>query len=94
MSLPLLIRLRLKSKGDLCGSVYLDQAFERYIRTLVGDEQWARIRDKYKKKMMNKFEMGIKRAFAGDNQKYSVDLEGVEDNPSEGIDDDTITLKA
>lgn len=79
--------------GGLCGSVYLDQAFERYIKTIVGEDEWSSIRDKSKKKMMREFELSIKRCYAGDNQEYSVDLQGVEDNPQEGIDDDTITLK-
>lgn len=79
--------------GGLCGSVYLDQAFERYIKTIVGEDQWQQIKDKPKKKMMKEFELSVKRCYAGDNQEYSVDLQGVEDNPEEGIDDDTITLK-
>lgn len=73
--------------------MYLDQAFERYIRTIVGEEQWGEIKDKAKKKMMSEFELSIKRCYAGDDQQYSVDLQGVEDNPQEGIDDETITLK-
>lgn len=43
--------------------------------------------------MMREFEESIKRCYSGDDQEYSVDLQGVKDNPREGIDDDTITLK-
>lgn len=43
--------------------------------------------------MMQLFEMSVKRSYAGDEGPYSVDLQGVEDNPDEGIDDDTIVLK-
>lgn len=83
----------ISSTGGLCGSVYLDQAFESYIKTLVGDAQWQKLKPKSKQKMMQLFEMSVKRSYAGDEGPYSVDLQGVEDNPDEGIDDDTIVLK-
>ncbi|KAG9206733.1 hypothetical protein G6514_000018 [Epicoccum nigrum] len=79
--------------GGLCGSVYLDQAFEKYIRTIVGESQWKGLRLKSKQKMMHEFEMSVKRSYAGDGQQFSVDLQDVEDNPSVGIDDETITLE-
>ncbi|KAF1830154.1 actin-like ATPase domain-containing protein [Decorospora gaudefroyi] len=90
---PLAVEECAVGDGGLCGSVYLDQAFERYIKTIVGESEWNSIKDKSKKKMMREFELAIKRCYAGDDQEYSVDLQGVEDNPEEGIDDDTITLK-
>ncbi|KAF1995329.1 actin-like ATPase domain-containing protein, partial [Amniculicola lignicola CBS 123094] len=90
---PLAVEECAVGDGGLCGSVYLDQAFERYIKTIVGEDEWNSIRDKPKKKMMREFESSIKRCYSGDDQEYSVDLQGVEDNPREGIDDDTITLK-
>ncbi|KAJ4292499.1 hypothetical protein N0V90_009161 [Kalmusia sp. IMI 367209] len=79
--------------GGLCGSVYLDQAFERYIKTIVGEDQYNSIKERDKKKMIQEFELAVKRTYSGDDKPYSVDLRGVEDNPNEGIDDDTITLK-
>lgn len=79
--------------GKLCGSTYLDHAFEKYIRTIVGESQWAGLRDKPKQRMMADFEMSIKRCYAGDEQQYSVDLQDVKDNPEVNIDDETITLK-
>lgn len=90
---PLAVEECVVGDGGLCGSVYLDQAFERYIKTLVGEGPWQYIRDKAKKKMMQEFELSIKRCYAGTNTEFSVDLPGVEDNEDEGIDDDTITLK-
>lgn len=80
--------------GDLCGSVFLDMAFEKHIKTVVGEGQYAGLRDKAKKKMMREFETAVKRSYSGDNKDYSVDLQGVEDDVAEGINDDTITLKA
>ena len=44
--------------------------------------------------MMREFEYGIKRTFTGENdQPYSVDLRGVNDDPDNDIVDNTITIK-
>lgn len=80
--------------GGLCGSVFVDAAFEKYIKTLVGQDDYDSIKEKPKKRMMREFEMSVKRCFTGDNNKiFSVDLLGVDDNAKEGIVDDTISLK-
>ena len=56
--------------------------------------QYNGIKESSRKKMMKQFEFGIKRAFNGqDDQTYSVDLKGVKDDPTNGILDDTITIK-
>ncbi|KAI1660440.1 hypothetical protein F4813DRAFT_400656 [Daldinia decipiens] len=81
--------------GDLCGSVFLDLAFVKYIAALIGEKQYSQIKEVSKKKMLKEFEFGIKRSFMGDDNKdYSVDLRGVEDNEDEGIVDDNVPLKA
>ncbi|KAI1123685.1 hypothetical protein F5Y10DRAFT_285795 [Nemania abortiva] len=80
--------------GGLCGSVFLDMAFERYIMGLVGQEVYAGTKQANRNKMLQDFEFGVKRAFDGsDNNDYSVDLKGIGDNEEEGIVDDTIPLK-
>lgn len=80
--------------GDLCGSVFLDLAFQRYIMTLVGEDKYSAMKETSKKRMMRDFEAGVKRAYAGDPKKeYTVDLKGVEDDEANGICDDTISLK-
>lgn len=44
--------------------------------------------------MFQEFEM-LKRSFDGEGQTdYSVDLQGVEDDPENGIDDGTIVLSS
>ncbi|UPL01930.1 hypothetical protein LCI18_012864 [Fusarium solani-melongenae] len=79
--------------GDLCGSTRLDKCFEKYIETLVGKDQYRKLKEINKKKMMRVFEYGVKRCFTLESTKeYTVDLKGVEDNESHGIEDDTITL--
>lgn len=74
--------------------MFLDQAFEKHIRTVVGEHQYAGLKEKSKQKMMKEFETAVKRSYAGDSKDYSVDLPGVDDDLAEGIDDDTVTLKA
>lgn len=44
--------------------------------------------------MMDEFEMKIKRCYAGDDQEFQVELQDVKDNPSVGIEEETITLKS
>jgi hypothetical protein len=76
----------------LCGSNYLDQAFEKYIRTIVGEPQWRRLKSKSKQRMMRDFEGSIKRCYNGNNEHFSVDLQDVEDNPVVSIDREVIAL--
>ena len=91
----------LRFVGDLCGSVFLDLAFEKWITTIVGEDQYYNrsgdrkgIKESSRKKMMEQFEFGIKRTFTGmPDQKFSVDLKGVEDDDNEGILDDTILIE-
>ncbi|KAF9874990.1 hypothetical protein CkaCkLH20_07684 [Colletotrichum karsti] len=94
---PLRLDECVEAQGGLCGSVFLDTAFENCIKTLVGERQYEGIRSIDKKKMLRTFDFGVKRSFsAGPNQsrkEYSVDLRGVEDNEEEGILDETISLK-
>jgi hypothetical protein len=44
--------------------------------------------------MMNEFEMSIKRAYAGDDQEFKVELQDVKDDTSVGIEDEMITVKS
>lgn len=90
----------LRFAGDLCGSIFLDLAFEKCITTIVGEDQYYNvlrdlkgIKERSRKKMMEQFEIGIKRNFTGmPGQRFSVDLKGVEDDEKEGILDDTILI--
>jgi hypothetical protein len=72
--------------------VFLDAAFEKHIKLVVGEQQYNRISERKRKKMLQSFETAVKRCFIGDNKEFSVDLPGVEDNAEMGIEDDTIKL--
>lgn len=59
---------------------------------LVGESEYSTISEKRKKRMLVEFEM-LKRSFDGEGQKdFSVDLQGVKDNPESGIHDGTIIV--
>ena len=80
--------------GGLCGSVFLDMNFERYIETICGETEYRSLKESNRKKMMREFDTQIKRCFNGhDDHTYSVDLKGVKEDPEHGVLDDTITIK-
>lgn len=79
--------------GGLCGSVYLDQAFEKNIIVIVGQDQWNQLKPRSKQRMMHEFEISIKRVYAGDDREFEIELQDVKDDPSVGIEDETITVK-
>ncbi|KAL8838117.1 MAG: hypothetical protein Q9170_002258 [Blastenia crenularia] len=90
---PLKIKECAIGDGGLCGSVFLDTTFQKYIETLVGEAQYNAIKETNRKKMMKEFEYGIKRTFSEKNdQTYSVDLRGVKDDYKNNVIDDTITV--
>ncbi|KAL8759425.1 MAG: hypothetical protein Q9199_000795 [Rusavskia elegans] len=85
--------LIMRTVGGLCGSVFLDTSFQKYIETIVGEAQYNSIKETNRKKMMKEFEYGIKRTFSEKNdQTYSVDLRGVKDDYKNNVIDDTITV--
>lgn len=75
--------------------MYLDAAFERHIALLVGNAQYENIETRRKIKMLDAFDLGIKRCFDDqeDDGDFTVDLIGVEDDEENGIFGDTITVK-
>ena len=74
--------------------MFLDTNFEKYIETICGEKEYRSLREKHRKMMMRYFEYRVKHSFNGHNdQKYSVDLRGVKDDPKHGVSDDTITIK-
>lgn len=74
--------------GGLCGSVFLDMAFKRYLRTIVTGEVFDNIRPRQLAKMMYDFDHHIKRQFNSLKDSYPLDLYGVPPNPDIGMEDD------
>jgi hypothetical protein len=79
--------------GALCGSTYVDAAFEKYIKTIVGEREYMEVPERERKRMADDFEYQVKRTYNGDSTVYSVELADVEDNDAVGIEDGTIQLK-
>ncbi|KAG9188814.1 hypothetical protein G6011_07519 [Alternaria panax] len=90
---PLRVEECAMGDGDQCGSVFLDEAFVKWVQTIVGEREYGELKDKAKARMLREFEEGVKRCYNGDSKVYTVELPGVEDNSSEGIDDDQIKIK-
>ena len=79
--------------GDLCGSVFVDVAFEKYLMSMIGESTYNNIKEKYRKKMLSAFDVQVKRNFAGEDKEFSVELKGVGDNSELNAIDDIIPLK-
>ncbi|CAG8962469.1 hypothetical protein HYFRA_00014199 [Hymenoscyphus fraxineus] len=91
---PLEIQETVKGEGGLCGSVYLNISFQNYIEILIGKEQYDKLPVASKRNMMMEFDQTIKRIFnEKNNEVHTIDLFGVEDDPNNDIDDNTIVLK-
>jgi hypothetical protein len=63
----------------LCGAVFLDAAFENLIRTMITHDDYQDLASRAKRKMMNDWELGIKRSFKIDepeDEKWHVDIPG------------------
>jgi hypothetical protein len=65
------------SSGGLCGAVYLDQAFEAFIRTKVGRTDYDKLPEKVKAKAFDSdWEHSIKRSYRGGTDAWPVDIPG------------------
>jgi hypothetical protein len=66
--------------GDLCGAVYLDEEFDKVIRTHVGHSVYDKLSDAAKAKMFeNDWEFGAKRKYDGlgpVGDEFRVDIPG------------------
>ncbi|ORY19539.1 hypothetical protein BCR34DRAFT_609684 [Clohesyomyces aquaticus] len=78
--------------GDLCGSIFVDTAFEKFIKVKVGDKQYDNIRERWKTKMLRDFDEKVKRNFSSDTKMSSIELRDVQDDAQQGIEDETILL--
>jgi hypothetical protein len=79
--------------GSLCGAIFIDTEFKAHVRTLVGEEVFAKISARAQIKMMSDWESGPKRtAWFGspENRKWWVDIPGFH---GMGSDPETLELK-
>lgn len=80
------------SIGGLCGSVFLDEQFEKAIATLVGPDVYWNLARKKRRAMLSIFEISLKRHFGFDKNDTTIELRGIEDNEAEGIEEEQIRL--
>lgn len=86
-------KMLIRRSGELCGAIFLDFGFEKYIITKIGERQWNKIKKPNKIRMMREFETGAKRCFDTTSSfGYEAYLKGVEDDPDIGIMDDQIPV--
>ncbi|KAF2108803.1 hypothetical protein BDV96DRAFT_692313 [Lophiotrema nucula] len=73
---PLKLSECVEGKGDLCGAVFIDEAFDRDIRVRIGGTQeWAKLNDRQIRRIMDQWEFGIKRLF-NTMSEYWIDIPG------------------
>lgn len=68
-----------KSLGDCCGAIFIDNAFEKQIRTMISGEEYEKLGHRARRKLMEDWEHGLKRVFRSnwaDDQIYHVDIPG------------------
>ncbi|KAH9437236.1 hypothetical protein MCOR02_000892 [Pyricularia oryzae] len=91
---PVRIRECAVGDGDLCGSVYINHAFEKDLKLRVGERQYKSIQRARRRKMLLDFDT-VKQSYEGDPTKdFEVDLKGVQDSKENGIEDETIAISA
>jgi hypothetical protein len=79
--------------GGLCGAIFLDAAFQAQVRTLISAEEFKDLSSRAKRKMMNEWEVGLKRTFkidADENEKWHVDIPGYLGMPLESETGDSL----
>ncbi|KAJ2981907.1 hypothetical protein NUW58_g6569 [Xylaria curta] len=72
---PLTVSECVEGDGALCGSTFVDRAFEDLMEQRVGRMSWKLMDSSAVRKMMNsEWEHGIKKDFDGSQEKYCIDL--------------------
>lgn len=92
---PLKIVESVSGSGDLCGSVYLDQRFEEYIRAVLGDNAIDDMKLKSKTEMMRTWEAKVKFIYGhadSEDDYFEVTVPGVPDCEDTGVEDGFYTM--
>ncbi|KAI1758002.1 hypothetical protein F4782DRAFT_536687 [Xylaria castorea] len=64
-------------EGALCGGTFLDREFELFMKNAVGEVSWDKMNESDIRRMMNnEWEHGIKEAFNGEPDCYTIELPG------------------
>ncbi|KAI5812785.1 hypothetical protein BZA77DRAFT_323306 [Pyronema omphalodes] len=92
---PLEINECVSGSGALAGSVYLDERFEQYIRTTLGDRVIDGMKPRSRKEMFRTWEEKVKFAFGNSKDtSYEITTAGVPDNAAKNVEDGFHTILA
>ncbi|KAF8544623.1 hypothetical protein BDD12DRAFT_723315 [Trichophaea hybrida] len=85
---PLKIVESVSGSGDLCGSVFLDEGFDQYIRKLLGDKVIDGMKQRSRNEMMRTWVDKAKSKFNDKNslEQYEITLGGVPDDDDGNVD--------
>lgn len=70
-------KLLTRNQGDLCGAVFLDEAFENYLRVQYGDHRWKALTfDERHRVIQSHWERNAKQLFDPDRRTgtYAIDF--------------------
>lgn len=90
---PLRLDECVSGTGGMCGSVFLDEGFERYIRSVVGNKVIDGMKSRSKAAMMRTWEERVKFKFGNTSADLEVNLPGVPDNPAKNIEENFHTME-
>ncbi|KAI0973390.1 hypothetical protein F4678DRAFT_477857 [Xylaria arbuscula] len=72
---PLSVSECVEGEAALCGATFLDREFESLLKSVVGNKTWHKMKGVDIKRMMNnEWQHGIKTAFDGESDDYTVEL--------------------
>ncbi|KAF8542373.1 hypothetical protein BDD12DRAFT_876723 [Trichophaea hybrida] len=93
---PLQLDEIVSGASALCGSIFLDQTFERYIRGVLGDTAIDNMKARSKSRMMRTWVKEIKFIFGnvGDEYIYEVAVPGISDNEKANVEDGYHTIQS
>ncbi|KAI1742898.1 hypothetical protein F4680DRAFT_471799 [Xylaria scruposa] len=72
---PLSVSECVEGEGALCGGTFLDKEFESFLKNAVGEVSWNKMNESDIRRLMNnEWEHGIKEAFSGEPDYYTIEL--------------------
>ncbi|KAL7275881.1 hypothetical protein RUND412_001158 [Rhizina undulata] len=85
---PLVVKEAVGGSGSLCGSVFVNDQFEKYVRELLGESVVNKMRPVAKREMMRQWEERVKFKFSDseDIESFEVYIPGVPDNETIGLE--------
>jgi hypothetical protein len=92
---PLKLDESVSGTGYLCGSIFLDDRFEQYIRRVLGNDAIDGMKARSKSEMMRTWEEKVKMRFGNttDTESCEVNVPGIPDNARKRVEDGFHTME-